>query len=97
MNENTNPETAQAQDLNLSVAQLTSAAASPFSLPFLWHVYSHACEQVLNDLPEEQRKPVESLLILCACIHKAETGTLSGLDAQMLTEAVQDVSFQWEA
>lgn len=75
------------------VAQLTSAAACRYSLPFLWFVYGHACEAVLEALPEDQRKPVEGLLVMAACIQKAECGSLTGLDAQMLGEAVEEVSF----
>ena len=82
---------------SLAVAQLTSVTSPPFSLPFLWHVYSFACDRVLETLPPDLRKTVETLLVLSHCIHKAEAGTLTGFDAQMLTEAVQGASHQWGA
>ncbi len=36
MNKQDKKQAVQPSDLGLDVAQLTSAAASPFSLPFLW-------------------------------------------------------------
>ena len=93
MNKQDKKQAVQPSDLGLDVAQLTSATASPFSLPFLWHVYAHAVEAVLASLPEEQRKVVEGLLVMASCISKAENGTLSGMEAQMLKEAVVEASF----
>ncbi len=68
--------------------QMQAKVENPYSMPFLLWMYERLLDEVLAGLTGEQKRQVDTLLMLSACVYKAEYRDLRGFDLDALTETL---------